>query len=159
MDIEKMTPAEIDALSQEDIKKIYESFSEEEKQILREKTDMLTRALPYALMAKSKTAGLREAYMFGGICTEYCEKFKCAPIQFIEDLKTLEKVFIEKSIESADIHFNEKVYKLPDKLKKKNRNNRKKIQQENKKYTRATSTGNQMADALKRAGVIKGETK
>jgi phage terminase large subunit len=150
MDIEKMTPAEIDALSKEDLKKIYESFSEEEKQILREKTDMLTKALPYALIARSKTAELKEAYMFGGICAEYCEKFKCAPVQFMEDLKTLEKVFIENSIEDAGISFNEKVYKLPDKLKKKNRENHKKIQQENKK-----STGNQMSDALKRAGLVK----
>ena len=149
MDTNNITIEEFDKLSKEEQKKLYDSIPEVTKEILKQKTEMLTKALPYALMARAKTAGMREAYALGSISQEYCEKFKCSLAEFLIDMQTLTKVFVESSIEQTGISFDEKVYQVPDKLKKKNRENHKKIQQENKK-----STGNQMADALKRAGIV-----
>jgi transcriptional antiterminator len=150
MDANNITVEEFENLSQEEQKKLYDAIPEEEKEVLKQKTEMLTKALPYALMAKAKTIGMQEAYALGSISQEYCEKFKCSMAEFLTGMLTLTKVFMEQSIEQTGISFNEKVYQVPDRLKKKNRENYKAIEKENKK-----SMGNQMADALKRAGIAK----
>ena len=154
MNVDNISIEEFEKLSKEEQNKFYDAIPEETKEILRQKTEMLTKALPYALMARAKTAGLREAHALGSISQEYCEKFKCSMAEFLIDMHTLTKVFVESSIEQTGISFDEKVYNVPDRLKKKNRENHKKIQQENKK-----NMGNQMADALKRAGIVNDKEK
>jgi len=150
MDMNNLTIEEYEKLSKEEQQRLYDAITEEDKEELRQKTEMLTQALPHALIARTKKTDFTSLSILGGLSMEYCEKFKCSPMQFIQELQILEKVFIEQSIKGEGISFDEKVYKVPDRLKKKNRENHKAIEKENKK-----SMGNQMADALKRAGIVK----
>lgn len=149
-----LTMEEYEKLSKEEQQKLYDAITEEDKEELRQKTEMLTQALPHALIAKTKKPDLASVSILGRISMEYCKKFKCSLMQFMIELQILEKVFIERSITNEGVGFNEQIHNVPDKLKKKNRENFKRLEKENKK-----STGNQMADALKRAGIIKEKEK
>ena len=144
-----ITPEEISKLSKEDKKKLYDQIPEEQKKIMSAKQDLLEQALPLALLAKSGNQSFHTIAAFGDISMRYCEQFKCAPIQFINELNVCLKAFMESSIEKLGVSFDEKVYKVPKNLHKKNRDNHRKMEEEKKPKNTA------MADALKKAGVVK----
>ena len=144
-----ITPEEISKLSKADKKKLYDQIPEEQKKIMSMKQELLTQALPLALLARTGNQSPHTVMEFGEISRRYCEEFKCSPIQFMRELIVCLNAFMESSIEKLGISFDENSYKVPKHLQKKNRDNLRKMEEERKPKNTA------MAEALKKAGVVK----
>ena len=66
----------------------------EDKVVLRMKVEELTKLLPVVMMI-THTPSPADMLYFGTASSEYCEKFKCSPMQFIKDLQDIRQAFIE----------------------------------------------------------------
>lgn len=145
-----MTREEFKSLSKEKQKKIIDSISPEDMRVLQKRSDMLTKeGLPLIMRLHTNKNDLNSYAQLSDLNETYCKEFNCSPSQFIEDLRAVETMFIEKSIEMG-IGFNEKNYDIPKKYEKKNRNN----------YGNTTTGTNSIGDILKSKGIeINNETK
>lgn len=136
-----------DNMSKEEKQKLYDSMPEADKKIFKEKMDFMTNHFHYILLARGKPT-LENVGMFGHVVTEFCEKFKCAPIDFIEFAQVFNHVFMEKSIQNLGVYFDD-VHGVPKRLQKQNRENKmrmdKEENQESSKYT--------LGDYLKAKGI------
>jgi hypothetical protein len=144
-----ITTEEISKLSKSDKKKLYDQIPEEQKRIMSMKQELLTQALPLALLARTGNQSPHTIMEFGEISRRYCEEFKCSPIQFMRELTVCLNAFMESSIEKLGVSFDEKTHRVPKHLQKKNRDNHKKMEEERKPKNTV------MAEALKKAGVVK----
>lgn len=84
---------------------IYESKPEVDKEA-KEKIEMLTQLLPIVLsgrvvMNEGGVPSMVNAMMLGDISQKYCEKFKCSPMQFIEEYRTFEKASLERMMQDG----------------------------------------------------------
>lgn len=121
-------------LSEEDHKRIESQITDEMHETFKQKMEYITAFLPQLFIARSSGADLQSMYFFGSAAQEYCKKFGCSIQQFIIDMKIVERVFIENSIERGVAGFGEDHWNVPKHLKKKNADNCKRIEKENKSY-------------------------
>jgi len=104
----------------EDQKKMYDAIPEEDKVVLRMKVEELTKLLPVVMMI-THNPSLSDMLYLGTASSEYCEKFKCSPMQFIKDLQDIRQAFIESSINQG-IGFGS-AHTVPKHMQKKNNKN------------------------------------
>jgi hypothetical protein len=136
-------------MNMDEAKKQYESLPEEVKETYRRKIDFLTKIMPLVLSARAKggNPSMLDAMEMGSASMEYCREFECSPMDFLNDLKSIEQVFIRKSIEHGDIAFGD-CHAIPDDLKNKNNQNKKRIEDSYEKPSTAS-----IGDMLKAKGV------
>lgn len=129
-----LSPEEIKKLPKEEIEKLYKAISDEDRKRSDEKVKELNKILPIALIA-IKTQDLKFIMELQVMAEKYCERFKCSPFQFIDELNLVKKFFLEE-LKDDEIDFD----------KKKNKKEIKK-QRNPKPYT--------LGDAMKANKIIK----
>lgn len=96
---------------------------------MQEKEEYLKRLYPRILIAQVG-GKMEDILALGNIAEEYCTKFKCSIIAFLEDVKSYDLAFKESTIRGLNVHFNEKIHNIPDHLKNKNKKNKEEIKKE-----------------------------
>jgi len=149
-------------LTKEELGKMYNSLTEEEKKHYEKKTKKLSEIFPLFLIAQKQAKKtdtdnamienkeFKDVLVLGSMVRKYCEEFECSFFDFLKEMNAFKQVFIEQGIKSG-IGFSEDYYDIPDKLKKKNRENYKNLEKRHQKNEKAPYT---LGNALKEKGLI-----
>ena len=117
-------------------KKEYDALPESEKKVLQEKRDFMMSVIPCALAARaSKGTDLVAILSLGEHGEQYCKRFNVSILEFMSELRAFERALVQVSIESGGVHFDDTAHHVPDGLKKKNRENKKRMEETEKPST------------------------
>lgn len=103
--LDKRMPQDIRFASWDEFNKMYEQvdgfiyqITDEYTKDANDRVEWLTEQFAQIKfsMIKAENKDLVGASMLGGLVEDYCKKFSCAPIEFIEDYRSFEKMMIQQ---------------------------------------------------------------
>jgi hypothetical protein len=111
------------------------TMNEEAEKKTRKMSEIINSAVVALVTSRATdpSMALSSYAILGSICNEFCKEFNSTPADFLKILKQEHDKFMEKSINELGIHFGER-HNVPKRFKKKNYENKIKLEKDNAKY-------------------------